>query len=200
MSTARRVMWEGLILIILVVAAVGTYKVMERRWRQQILDEHQRSVAELAVFRNGAATLGENMARLQTEAVLRAFAAGVQPSLLAGKDDAVDTALGQLLELDGIVFVHVLRPDGSVVATSDRKLMTTGEAGARGRWALQASGFAMRNGAITGTTEAVLPMPTVADGRVIVWLGYDTDRLISESTSSEAVVEAATDSADGAAL
>jgi hypothetical protein len=199
MSTARRVMWEGIILVVLVVAAAGAYKVMERGWRQQILDEHQRSVAELAAFRNGAAELGESMARRQTEAVLRAFAAGVQPSLLAGKDDAVDTALGQLLELDGVVFVHVLRPDGSVVATSDRKLMTTGEAGARGRWALQAPGFAMRDGKVAGTTEAVLPMPTVADGRVIVWLAYDTSRLISESTSSEAVAEAATGSADGAA-
>lgn len=117
----------------------------------------------------------------EAEAVARTFAAGIAPQVLAERQETVDQAVVGLLEVPGVIFVHVLTPDGGVIASSDRKLMATGQAGAEAGWALASSGLITRAGNRPGVLELAAPVVGATEPRGYLWLGYDTAQRLEET-------------------
>jgi hypothetical protein len=104
--------------------------------------------------------------------VLRAFVAGAHSAILAGDRKAVDQALVALLQLPEVTFVHILEGDGTVIATSDRKLATAGLPAASADWALAVAELTSRPGKGTGATELAVVVTRPDETRAIVWIGY----------------------------
>jgi hypothetical protein len=159
----------------------------------------ERSAAELALdYEARATTVRQNcelwaaaMAAQQAEAVLRAFAAGAYPSLMAARPgEELDMAVGALLELPGLEFAHLLAPDGSVLASSDRKYTILGEVPERAEWALGAAELTSRQGDDRGTLELAAPILSTEGVEAIAWLGYDT-HAVMESCRPEPLQEEA---------
>jgi hypothetical protein len=141
------------------------------------------SAAELALeYEARSTTLRQNcelwaaaMAAQQAEAVLRSFAAGAYPSLMAERPgEELDVAVGAVLELPGVQFAHLLAPDGAVLTSSDRKFTILGEVGERAEWALGATELTSRQGDDRGTLELAAPILSTEGVEAILWLGYDT--------------------------
>jgi len=192
MSNTKRLLYEILAVVVLVgafsVTLLGTWKCGEHKHGQALealraeLDEQRTQVekkaeAELAGRDAWIAALAKD----EAEGVFRAFAAGIQPALASGNRDAVDAAVGQFLQAPGVAFIHVLQPDGGVISSSDRKAVSTGSAGPRSAWALQATELTVREGDLAGTTEVASPVPGVAGPVAVIWLGYNTDQLLQST-------------------
>lgn len=174
MRSLPRIVWEILVLVVLAAVGWGLYTWTERDWRDRLAAAEESRRSELAeVRRDRAASEGRQMLR-EAEAVARAFASGIQSQALAGRYEAVENAVGQLLLLPRVVFVHVLAPDGAVLASSDRKLVATGEAGPRAEWALGAGELATRPELETGVTEVAVPLRGVSGPGAILWMAYET--------------------------
>jgi len=159
----------------------------------------ERSAAELSVdYEARIATVRQNcefwaasMAAQQAEAVLRSFAAGVYPSLMAEREgEDLDVAIGALLELPGVQFAHLMDSSGAVLASSDRKFTILGQVGDRADWALGVTELTSRQGDRPGTLELAAPILSTAGTEAIVWLGYDT-RGVMESCRPEPLAAAA---------
>jgi hypothetical protein len=89
----------------------------------------------------------------------------------------LDMAKGSLLRLPHVAFVHVLAPDGTVLASSNEKYSVAGRADDRASWALAADDLRTRPGDLPGTLEIAAPFQG-ASGRVaVLWLGYKTQEL-----------------------
>ena len=128
--------------------------------------------AELVATKGAGRNWAEAIATRQGEAILRAFVAGITPSLLAERRESLEISAVSLLRVPGVDGIHVFRPDGSVYYSSDAKLVTVGSAGEEGAWSLAATDFISRSGAREGTLD--LAVPVVDSGRTLatVWLQY----------------------------
>ena len=82
--------------------------------------------------------------------------------------------------LPWVSFVHVLTPDGQVLSSSDRRLMATGQADERAKWALSAEELLVRQAA-EGVTELAMPVRGVSEPVAVLWLGYRTDALMAQT-------------------
>ena len=181
MTATKRLIYEvGTVLALLAVFALTltvSRGVDARRLEAEVARLEAASVAA------SAAALAERdgwvlaLTRSETRAVLHAFSAGIQSAVLSENGDAINVAVSELIRLPGIVFVHVVDPAGSVLASSDRKLVSTGQAGERAAWALGLTEMAVRDGELPGTTEAATPVPGVSGPVAFVWIGYDTREL-----------------------
>lgn len=168
-----RWLWEALILLMIAAAAYGAWwwlgiehRADLQAQKDQLTAEHQ---AELEKANEAVA------AALSAEATAAAvaFAAGIEALAADERWQAVDQAALRLLELPGVSFVHVLAPDGSVRISSDRKLLATGQAGPRARWALEADGVVQRSSR-RETLEVALPLRAGDEKIAVLWLGYDS--------------------------
>lgn len=181
MANAGRWLWEALVVVALVAALFGVWtwsgSARERALEQQA-QEHE---AELSQLERGCETWADRLGESQARQVFQAFAAGVHAPVLAGRRESVDLAVGQLLELPGVVFVHLLEPNGAVMASSDRKLVVTGQAGERASWALAAGELTRREGERRGTVELAAPIRAGAGTAAILWLGYDARQLVDRA-------------------
>ena len=173
-----RWLWEALIL--LVIAAVGygvwwwlgiEHRADLQAQKDQLTTEHQ---AELKKAKQAVA------AALSSEATAAAvaFSSGIGALVAEERWQDVDEAALQLLELPGVAFVHVLAPDGTVRVSSDRKLLATGRAGPRAKWALESDGVVQRAGQLE-TLEVALPFraesareESAGEKLAVLWLGY----------------------------
>lgn len=172
--------WKRLGIEIAVVLAVALIGYAAWWWCAR---QAERSAQELAVdYEARVATVRQNcefwaasMAAQQAEAVLRAYAAGAYPSLMAERPgEELDVTIGALLELPGVQFAHLIEPGGAVIASSDRKFTILGEVGERGDWALGVTELSSRQGDRTGVVELAAPVLSTAGTEAILWLGYDT--------------------------
>lgn len=179
MKKLPRTVWEILALVVLTAVGYGFWTWSDYRWQRSLADREQLLQAELASEqRHTAEVLAERRAK-EGEMVGRAFAAGIRAAVTAGRREAVDAAVGELLRIPGVIFAHVLERDGGVVATSDRKLVTTGQAGPRAGWALAAGEVVVRPGANPETSEVAVPI-TEGDDAVVLWIAYELG--MAEST------------------
>lgn len=177
----KRFGYEFLIILLLILAAVGIWM-----WK-----DHQRTVAladaeEACAARvEGVVAAGEEWAAAladgEAEAAFRAFAAGVHPLILRNNADALYQAVGALLELPGVAFVHVVAPDGAVLASSDRKLLTTGQVGEAGTWVLTTADLEVRDGEVEGLQELAAPVIGATGPAGFLWLGYETGGAVEEA-------------------
>ena len=136
-----------------------------------------------------ARTAGEQwadaVARTQGEVVLRAFAAGISPAVLAGRREGVEIAAVSLLHVPGIAGIHVLGLDGDVLYSSDAKLVATGEAEYRGAWALQVSGLTSQPSSRPGIIDIAVPIANADRPLAVAWLEYDVGSVREAARSAE---------------
>lgn len=181
MKKLPRTVWEILALVVLAAVGYGFWTWSDYRWQRRLAQSEEHLQATLTSERQHTAEVLAQRRAKEGEMAGRAFAAGIRAAVTAGRLEAVDDAVGELLRIPGVIFAHVLERDGGVIATSDRKLVTTGQAGPRADWALAAGEVAVRSGANPETTEVVVPVSEGDGGTAVLWIAYELG--IAESTA-----------------
>jgi hypothetical protein len=131
--------------------------------------------ANSAMLRTGAERWAQSLADAKGEVILRSFAAGLAPTVLAGRENSVDVASAGLLRLRGVKGVTVLRADGKVLYASDAKLTVSDAGSAQTRWAMTATELITRDGNQPGITEMSMPITDRGAVLAVVWLSYDSN-------------------------
>ncbi len=160
-SSWRRLGWELFAGVLLIAAAVAVWYVQEYR-----------RATEVETIRQEQVSATEATAETVAVSLFEGFAAGIYPAVGGGRT-YVDAAVAELLRVEKVDFAHVFLPDGTVLATSDRKLETLGRAGADARWVLEtAEAVAKRRS--EDFWEVAGPLVD-GDGQVLafLWLGCD---------------------------
>jgi hypothetical protein len=139
--------------------------------------DHAAQIADLEVKSEYWAS---ELVQSEAHAAFRAFIAGISPAVMGDRADSADLALIALLDLHGIDFAHLLRPDGEVISSSDRKLSSAGTAGERASWALSATEVISRQSDTRGVTELAAPIPGPDGPIAFVWIGYRTEQVMEE--------------------
>lgn len=181
MTPARRALVELAVVLVFIIVLVGAWWWQESRREEQLAAQAERCQTEATLLRDTAEFWASTLADSEARAAFRAFVAGITPSVLAGRNDSVDLAVVGLLDLPGIEFAHVIRPDGSVISSSDRKLGTSGSVGERGAWALAASEVTSRTSNVLGVAELAAPVPGPDGPVAFVWVGYRTEQVREET-------------------
>jgi hypothetical protein len=180
MST-RRFGIEFLIILVLILVAAGIWWWKDSETDQAVAEAQTSCQQEVAALTEQGERWAQALAVSEAHAAFRGFAAGVYPLVLRGGADTLDQAIGALLELPGVTFVHVLAPDGAVLASSDRKLVTTGQVGEDGTWVLTASEVVEREGSTPGTREMAAPVLGGAGPAAHLWMGYDVQSVLTQA-------------------
>ena len=175
--SAKRLGVEALVILVLVLVGAGTWwwKDREAAGRLGRLEETCR--AQVTAARAESEAWAGSVAAGEATAVFHAFAAGVQPAVLAGRRDSLDQAVTALLALPGVAAVHVLGADGEVLATSDRKLLATGRLDARDAWVLATTDLTIRPSDHPGVTDVAAPVIGAAGPAGYLWMSYRTDEI-----------------------
>lgn len=181
MSKGKRLILEIVVAVLLVLICIAIWNTAQRREEQQLAGFEERQKSALDAARNECAARAEKLAASEATAVFRAFAAGIQGAALGQQRGILDMAKGSLLRLPHVAFVHVLSPDGKVLASSNEKYAVAGQADARAGWALQATELRSRPGDLPGTLEIAAPFQGAGGRAAILWLGYKTQELLAET-------------------
>jgi hypothetical protein len=142
---------------------------------KRVAADAERAAAENARLRAAAEEWAGAIASRQGESVLRSFAAGLTPMLLAERDTALDIAGASLLRLDGVQGISILRADGKTLYASDAKLTVSDAGNEQTRWALGATDFAVRDSVRPGVIEMALPVADAGRSLAVVWLSFDSN-------------------------
>ncbi|HSL82293.1 MAG TPA: hypothetical protein VLF66_05920 [Thermoanaerobaculia bacterium] len=171
----KRLLIEVLVVLLVALAGYGAWWWCARQAERGAEELARDYEARIAAVEEGCEAWASAMAAEQAEAVLRSFAAGAYPSLMEGRPgEELDVAVGALLELPGVEFAHLLDPEGTVLASSDRKFTVLGEVRERAEWALGATELTSRQGERAGTEELAAPILSTEGTEAILWLAYDT--------------------------
>ncbi len=175
----KRTVAVPLTLILALATAAGAgyaiWKWQDRAWGARLAAAEEKAAGEQAQLRQEAESWAGAVARRSAIGTFRGFLAGINPALLAERRESLELAAVGLLRVAGVTALHVLRPDGSVLYSSDGKYATTGQADDRAAWALAASELSEREAATPGVVEVAAPV--IEGGKVlaIVWLAYRPD-------------------------
>lgn len=173
---------ELLIILILVLVAAGIWIWKDREISHAIVEEQEVARQQVAAVVDSGEVWADALAASEARTAFRAFAAGIHPILMGDvRTQDLDPSIGALLELPAITFVHVLGPEGTVMASSDRKLQTTGQAPPSGAWVTATTDVTERAGENPGTVELAAPVLGPAGPFAFLWIGYDVEKL-REST------------------
>ena len=156
-----------------IAAVVFTWWLGEHQQRTQLAEVQALHFAELEAVQKRAIETRDRLVMREAEAVLKAFSAGVHPAIMANRNESVDAAVVDLIQIPEVVFAHVATPQGVVIASSDRKLVGTGSLGERGSWALAVTDLQTRPGDADGTVELAMPLSASSGWHVVVWLSYN---------------------------
>jgi hypothetical protein len=163
--------------ILIGVAAAAGFFAAQSYERAQSAAERDVITAQaannLAALRADAESWANAIAIGQGEMVLRSFAAGLTPLLLAERVTALDIAGASLLRLHGVQGVSIVRADGKVLYASDTKLTVSDTGNEQTRWALSATDFSSRDSVQLGVKEMALPVNDAGKLLAVVWLAYD---------------------------
>lgn len=171
----KRLVIEIVMCVVFVLALFGLWFVMDRGAEAEHEKLQIMCRVEIEAAEADAARWTEALARGEAEAVFRAFAAGVHPLVLPGRGDALDQAVAGLLELPAVVGVHVVAADGAVLASSDRKVMTSG-LDERSSWVLATSDLTVTDGDRPGVLQLAAPVVGPAGPAGFVWMAYDVEQ------------------------
>nr|MBP7462120.1 hypothetical protein [Candidatus Delongbacteria bacterium] len=171
-----------------VLGAVGGYFIT-RYWDKR---EHAKAIQylihkqteEIGLISQEAENWVNALVMQQGENLLRAFTAGISPSVLAERQQGIELSSVSLLRIPGVVGIHVIRPNGQVVYSSDVKLTTTGKVDERGGWALTATDIISRDSQKEGIEDYALPIMDSGKIVVVVWLEYDLAGIINQARPS----------------
>jgi len=168
----KRLLWEVIIVLILGAAIYGVWRWSAVETTRKLEAEQTQWQTKLLAVEHRAQESQANAARDQATAVFRAFVAGIQPAIFAGRSEAITQAVNQLLSLPRIAFVHVLTPSGEVLATSNGKYASAGRADERASWALGLKEMGTRQGELSGTVEVAGPIVGGSGPLAVVWISY----------------------------
>lgn len=191
----RRTLIEVVVCTLLVVLAWGLCWWGGRKAEQRLAEQGQSYETQITDLRVKSDFWASELVASEAEAAFRSFIAGVSPAVFGGRNDSADLALISLLDLPGIDFAHLLRPNGEVVSSSDRKLTSAGSAGERANWALAATEIVSRQGDTRGVTELAAPIPGPDGPIAFLWLGYRTGE-IKENSRPATLQSASKDAAE----
>lgn len=180
----QRILVDLVLIAVVVLVAAGAWWWKDRQM-DQLREEHQFHVEQLHAR---AQEWAETLARGEVEAVGRSFASGITPMVLSQRTESIDQAVVALLDVSGVVFVHVLDPEGNVLASSDRKLVTTGTGGGKAAWALGSPGLRTRRSERSGVLELAAPIVGGAGISGVLWMGYDVRQRV-ESAKPASLME-----------
>lgn len=175
-----------IVLLVLLLAALGLWQWGERQAEERLAEAERAAAARLTSAEAEAGLALARVASRAAESAARAFAAGIEPAVLVGDRSAVDGAIGGLLQVDEIESVHVLSAEGGVLASSDRKLVETGDAGALAEWALSVDAVASRPGAADGVTQIAVPLAGAGERVAVVVVAYRSGVLARGGTPASA--------------
>jgi len=167
-SPWRRLRWEVVVFSLLAAGIYGAWEFQAYRSREALTLESARWTEEVARLEQKVAKQAGNRDARDVEVAFRTYAAG----LAVTEVDAVTPAMDALLRVEEVRFVHLLNPDGTVIATSDRKLETLGHADERAFWSLALDEPVVRT-VPGGGTEAAGPI-TLGGESAVLWLGWRT--------------------------
>lgn len=167
--TFRRILWTVAALVCIALGFVLAQQYERNRSAKEMRALEEQQAAEIERVRSEV----DAIARTQGQIVLRAFAAGVSPSVLAGRRESVEIAAVDLLVVPGIAGIHVLGPDGTVIYSSDAKLATTGEGAYRGSWALNATELVSQASSRPNVIDLAIPVLGGGERKAVIWLEYD---------------------------
>jgi len=171
----KRLLVEIAVILLVALIGYGAWWWCSRQAERSAAELSTDYEARITTVRQNCEHWAASMAAQQADAVLRSFAAGIYPSLMADRQgEDLDVAIGALLELPGVQFAHLMDPSGAVLASSDRKFTILGQVGDRAAWALGATELTSRPGDRPGTLELAAPILSTAGTEAILWLGYDT--------------------------
>jgi hypothetical protein len=176
----RRSLIETILILVLVAIAFGLWWWGGRQREAALAEQRADYELRIADLEVKAEYWASELVQSEAHAAFRAFIAGVAPAVMGDRTDSAELALIALLDLHGIDFAHVLRPDGEVISSSDRKLSSAGTAVERSSWALSASEVVAREGATRGVTELAAPIPGPDGPIAYVWIGYRTEQVMEE--------------------
>lgn len=178
---AKRLSIEIAVVAVVALIGFGAWWWCARQASRSVGEVERDYQARIATIEQNCELWAGALAAKQSEAVLRAFGAGVYPSLIGDEPGTdLDVAIGALLELPGVELAHLLAPDGTVIASSDRKFTVMGEVSARADWALGAVELTSRPGERAGTLELAAPILSSAGTEAIFWMGYATEAVMEE--------------------
>jgi hypothetical protein len=166
---------EALIIVVLLLTIASVWWVMDRRAADEREQLEMAWESRAAAAEAATARWTEALAEGEATAVFRAFAAGIHPLVLPERRDTLDQAVAALLELPAIEGVHVLGDDGRVLASSDRKLQTTGRLDDRDAWVLETTELTAREGARAGVVQIASPIVGPSGPAGFLWLAYDAE-------------------------
>lgn len=177
----KRSLIEIVFVVLAVAALFGLWKWADVNAQRAVGETVQRHEIETTRLQQGAVEWANALAASQAEAVFEAFAAGIQPAVLADSQDSLAVSKQQLLHLPNLAFVHLLEPDGIVIFSSDERLTVAGIVGERARWALDAAELIQRPGELEGTLELAAPIEGVSETEAVLWMGYDVSGVAADA-------------------
>jgi hypothetical protein len=181
----RRTLIEIAVFVLLALAGWGFYQWSSSKWDQRLEAQAAGAQKQLDQAKAEAEAWAKVLADGDAEVAFRSFIAGIQPALTAGRRDAVESAVGSFVQLPDVTFIHILNPDGSVIASTDLKLIASGEAGPRSAWALEAKDLIRREDE-RGILELAAPVHGIEAPLATVWLGYDVARRLERTKPTTA--------------
>lgn len=183
--TMKRILLAAGAIVCIALGFVAAQQLYSARYERRITTIDTRNDQSRAELRAAAEQWADSMARAQGEVVIRTFAAGISPTVLAGRHEGVEIAAVSLLHVPGIAGIHVLGMDGAVLYSSDAKLVATGNAESRGDWALQASELISRPSPRPGVLELAMPIVNAGQPLAVAWLEYDVEALKTASRPAQ---------------
>lgn len=179
MSNAKRLIVEVVVALLLVLICFAIWNTAQRRAERQFGESEARQKIAVSQAEEECTARAERLATSEATAVFRAFAAGIQGAALGQQTGMLDMAKGSLLQMPHVAFVHVLAPDGKVLASSNEKYVVAGRGDSRASWALQAADLQTRPGDLPGTIEIAAPFQGASGRTAVLWLGYKTRELLA---------------------
>lgn len=179
MSNGKRLILEIVVAALLVLICIAIWNTAQRRTERQLGESEARQKIAVSEAQEECRARAERLAASEATAVFRAFAAGIQGAALGRQTGMLDMAKGSLLRLPHVAFVHVLAPDGQILASSNEKYGVAGRADSRASWALQASDLQTRPGDLPGTVEIAAPFQGASGDAAVLWMGYKTRDLLA---------------------
>lgn len=186
--TNQRIGIVVLAVLVLLGVLAGAWWWNDRQAERELEELRTTMESRVAAVQREAREQSAALHRSEARAAFRSFAAGIAPSVLAKRGEGLDQAVGGLLEVPGVVFVHVIQADGAVLATSDRKLATLDNATEYAQWALGSTKLTVRESEREGVLELAAPVVGPTGPAGYLWMGYDTGRT-TEATRPEASTE-----------
>lgn len=177
MSNQKRLLIEIGVVIALVLVFAVIWTSSQRRLERTLEEREATHRQALEALELASRAWAAALVHSEAQGVARSFAAGIHPMVIAGRQDSLQAAVGALVRLPGINFVHIFEPGGRVLASTDAVLRSRGEAGERAAWALESRDLRSRAGTTEGTTEIAVPIAGAEEPVAILWLAYETRRI-----------------------